>query len=102
MNDATQETTERCVFATPTGERWCNCNVRCEVIVCNNAERNANFAERFDGAAFHTAKPAEYNELYRLRKSPPLEPIAFPDGAAFVRSRYCCRRHCVDFTPQEK
>ena len=104
-SDATQETVERCVFATPTGERWCNCNIRCEVIICNNAERNANVASRSDGAAFHSAKPAEYNEVFRLRKSsplPPLKPIAFPNGAAFVRSRFCRREHCVDFKAQEK
>ena len=105
MSDATQEATELCVFATPTGERWCNCNVRCEVVICDNVERNANLASRSDGAAFHSAKPAEYNELFRLRNNsplPPLEPIAFPDGALFVRSRFCCKQHCVDFKAQEK
>ena len=98
MNITLQETTEHCVFATPTGERWCNCNVRCEVVICDNAERNTNAASRSDGAAFHSYLADGYNALFRRDK----EPIDAPDGAAFVRSRFCCKQHCVDFKAQEK
>lgn len=97
-NDANQETVEPCVFATPTGERWCECPVDCRVVVCANAERNAPFAYRTDGAASHSLDAAEYNARFRRDK----EPIPAPDGAVFVRSRYCCRTHCVDFKAREK
>ncbi|MBQ9799692.1 MAG: hypothetical protein IJO40_07110 [Thermoguttaceae bacterium] len=93
MSDVTQETVERCVFATPTEHGWCNCNRICKIVVCANAERNANLASRSDGAAFHSFPADGYNELFRRDK----EPIEAPDGAAFVRSRFCCRRHCIDF-----
>ena len=100
MSDATQETVERCVFATPTEHGWCNCNRICKIVVCANAERNTNLASRSDGAAFHSFPADDYNALFR--KELGREPIDAPDGAAFVRSRYCCRTHCVDFQAQEK
>ena len=98
MSDATQETVERCVFATPTEYGWCNCNRNCKIVVCANVERNANLASRSDGAAFHSFPEDGYNALFRRDK----EPIEAPAGSAFVRSRFCCRRHCVDFAAQEK
>lgn len=99
-DDVNQETAALCVFATPTGERWCECPVDCRVVVCVNFKRNAGLSERSDGASFHTCKVDEYNELFRRRKNK--EPIPAPDGAVFVRSRYCCRTHCVDFKAREK
>lgn len=88
-----QDVSDHCVFATPTGERWCNCNIKCEVIICNNPARNAPFAYRTDGAAHHSFDVAEYNRRFRDGR----EPIDAPNNAAFVRSRYCCKQHCVDF-----
>lgn len=96
MSDATQETVERCVFATPTEHGWCNCNRICKIIVCANVERNANLASRSDGAAFHSFPADGYNALFRRDK----ELIDAPDGSAFVRSRFCCKQHCVDFVLQ--
>lgn len=97
-NDANQETVESCVFATPTEHGWCNCGRVCKIVVCGNVERNANLASRSDGAAFHSFPADGYNALFRRDK----EPIEAPDGAAFVRSRFCCKQHCVDFKAQEK
>lgn len=96
-NDANQETVECCVFATPTEHGWCNCDRICKIVVCDNAERNAPFAYRSDGAAHHSFDAAEYNRRFRNER----EPIEAPDGAAFVRSRFCCRQHCVDFKARE-
>ncbi len=97
MNNANQETGERCVFATPTEHGWCNCNRICKIVVCGNAERNANLASRSDGAAFHSFPADGYNALFRRDK----KPIDAPDGAAFVRSRFCCKQHCIDFVSQD-
>ena len=69
-NDANQESVERCVFATPTEYGWCNCNRICKIVVCANAERNANLASRFDGAAFHSFPADGYNALFRRDKEP--------------------------------
>lgn len=90
---------ERCVFATPTGERWCNCRVACRVVVCSNRLRNEILRTRSDGASRHSYDATGYNAL--LRTGLGKTPIDAPEGAFFVRSAFCGRAHCVDFAPKE-
>ena len=99
MNAAKSETAERCAFATPTDERWCNCRVACRVVVCANRLRNDILRTRSDGASRHSYDATGYNALFRTGLN--REPIPFPEGAIFVRSAFCSRGHCVDFAPKE-
>lgn len=79
-----------CRYATNTERRWCNCQgVPCTEIECRNPARLKAILPdgegRYDGANNHTKYR---NEDADDRANAPF---------VLVRSRYCCKQHCVDY-----
>ncbi len=92
MNEKQVPVADRCAFSKWTNKKWLNCNVQCVAVECWNRKRIEN--GRSDGAAFHSRVSDEYlDKSTEERRNAPF---------ILVRSRYCCRRHCVDYVPAEK
>lgn len=74
----------RCIYATDTGRKWCNCRgLTCTEIECRNTERIASLRDRTDGASYHT----KYLDADQRDDAP----------FVLVRSGFCNAKHCVDY-----
>lgn len=86
--------TTSCIYATDSKRPWCNCTgVTCTEIECRNPVRLKAIlpdAEgRYDGANNHTK--------YRDEDADDRANAPF----VLVRSKYCCKQHCVDYEEGE-
>ncbi len=87
----------RCAFANWRRLKWpFSCQTsKCVVVECWNAERNTakKGYSPSDGAAFHSLFPEEYwNADEEARAAAPY---------IWVRSGYCCVKHCIDYIPAD-